>query len=260
MIKSKGGESLGSILEKKPQALEETRGVTLKSITKTYGEKVVYKNFSLCLQNNTITTILGGSGVGKSTLLRMIAGLESCTSGTIEVLSGRRGMLFQEPTLLPWFTVEKNIRIPLERSMTKLEIDSHVSRIITAVELEDAQELYPHELSGGMKQRVSMARAFAYPSELLLLDEPFQALDLRLRATLGELFLRLWKDAPRTTLMVTHDIQEALLLSHRIIVLGGEPGTILFDKELSSMVGHRDLGTSEYGSLFQQIYQVLVEG
>ncbi len=259
-------------------------GVAIKRISKSYGAKEVYQDFSFHLVPNTITTFLGASGVGKSTLLRMVAGLEPWDSGEIIKPKGRTSMLFQEPILLPWYHVEKNIALPLERIMPPAELAERVSHILEAVELESVRHAKPHQLSGGMKQRVSMARAFAYPSELLLLDEPFQSLDVRLRATLGELFLRLWKEQPQTTLMVTHDIQEALQLSHRVVVLSGAGGgvassdaidtmdapasggatghgvaQVVLDLAVPGKVGTRLLHKPPYTEMFQHIYATLLK-
>ncbi len=233
--------------------------IGVNNISKRYGDQHIYKNFSLPIEEGCITTILGPSGVGKSTLLRMIAGLESPDSGTILLPQGRKSMLFQDPILLPWYSVERNIALPLENILPTNQIAARVNHILEAVELTECRKSAPSELSGGMRQRVSMARAFASPGELLLLDEPFQSLDIRLRVRMGELFLRLWKELPRTTLMVTHDIQEALSLSHRVIVLRGASAKKVLDIDVPGAVGERELSAPMYSNLFRRIYTTLLE-
>ncbi len=233
--------------------------IDINNITKVYEGKVVYHNFSMTIEEGSITTILGPSGAGKTTLLRMIAGVETPDGGGVSTPKCRRSMLFQDPTLLPWYNVEKNISLPLESLYTKDEVDSKVNHILQAVELMNERFSLPRELSGGMKQRVAMARAFAYPSEILLLDEPFQSLDLRLQHHLAELFLLLWKESPRTTVMVTHDVRDALHLSHRIVVFSESPVQKVLDIHLPGEPGTRNVSQSPFTEISQKIYDAILE-
>jgi NitT/TauT family transport system ATP-binding protein len=174
-----------------------------------------------------ITALVGSSGCGKTTLLRTIAGLQSPTGGTIEFdppirsASGELAFVFQRPSLLPWLTSSQNVGLPLKLlgrgnvEDQKRQIDS----MLEQVELRGASEKFPHELSGGMQMRVSIARALASEPRLLLLDEPLAALDEVLREQLGDLILRLWHEKSFTAIMVTHNIAEAVRLSHRIVIM-----------------------------------------
>lgn len=198
----------------------------LDQVTFAYGEKRIFDRFSLTLEEGEITAVLGASGVGKSTLLRLIAGLSTPTAGSVPAC--RASYMFQEPRLLPTLDVLHNLTaIP--------DISEERARLfLTAVGLEDDLRSYPGALSGGMAQRVSMARAFAYPSDLLLMDEPFKGLDLSLRTRLYEVFLSLWRERRLTTVLVTHDTEEAVALASRVVVLAGTPATVAFDARVDA--------------------------
>jgi NitT/TauT family transport system ATP-binding protein len=187
----------------------------IKNLCKSYGQTVVLDNFSLSLEENTITCLTGESGCGKTTLLNLIAGLSKPDSGAIEY-EGKVSYLFQEPRLLPWKTVLENVQIALNEEKKAREI-------LQLVGLEDSLDKYPSELSGGMSQRVAMARAFAFPSDVLLMDEPFQNLDIKLKNNLLQQFIKLWEQNPKTVLWVTHDITEACLAADRILCVAKGP-------------------------------------
>jgi NitT/TauT family transport system ATP-binding protein len=171
--------------------------------------------------------VLGPSGCGKTTLLNLIAGSLSPDSGSIEGNgSGGVSYLFQEPRLLPWKSVWGNIDFVLRDRMPAAERRKAISEIVALVGLEQFRASRPAELSGGMKQRAAMARAFAYPSDVLLMDEPFRALDLPLKVALMRAFGSLWERDRRTVLFVTHDIQEALFLGDDILVLSPRPAQV----------------------------------
>jgi len=179
--------------------------------------------------------IVGPSGCGKSTLLRTIAGLEKPTSGRLEMgmqASGLAdpsiGMVFQEHALFPWMSLKRNITILLENSpqILRQHIDSICEAFLGKVGLLQFQDYYPHQVSGGMRQRVSIARSFAINPDLLLMDEPFVFLDYQTRQTLQHLLLSCWRESKKTILFVTHDIEEAVLLADRILVLTSHPGRV----------------------------------
>jgi len=192
---------------------------------------LVLQNVSLAIHPGEFGCIVGGSGCGKTTLLRIVAGLETDFEGTVSLDGHRitgpsleRGVVFQEHRLLPWLTVRKNV------AFGKTEKDkaasSGVSHYLELVGLSEFADAYPHQLSGGMSQRVAIARALAGRPEVLLLDEPFAALDALTRTRMQEELLRIWQAQRTTVLLVTHDIEEAVFLADRIIVMSPQPGTV----------------------------------
>lgn len=193
--------------------------IEIKNLTKKYGATEVYSNFNLALEKGKITCILGESGSGKTTLLNCIAGLtEYCG----EIPAVKCSYIFQSPRLVPNLTVKQNLTLVCadeEKVLTMLE----------RVRLQDKKNAYPKTLSGGQAQRVAIARAFLYESEILLLDEPFSSLDLKLKNEMHGLFLQIWRQDKRTVLFVTHDADEAVSLADRLVVLKG--GKAVFDAE-----------------------------
>ena len=173
--------------------------------------------------------LLGPSGCGKSTALRIAAGLAEPTSGRVERRAGVRvGVVFQEPTLMPWADAFDNVRLPLRlRGLRAAQVRDEVMAVLERVGLADFAHAYPRELSGGMKMRVSIARALVTRPELLLLDEPFAALDEITRGRLDDDLLGLWREHGLTVVFVTHSVYEAVYLSTRVAVLGGRPGRVL---------------------------------
>lgn len=211
-----------------------TRGsIRLSGIGKRFGSETVLDGIDLAVAPGEIVSLIGPSGCGKSTILRLLAGLERQTTGDLQV-DGRpvegpsraAGMIFQEPRLLPWLTIERNIAFGLAGTARELR-QRTVGRLLHQVHLEHAGALYPRQLSGGMQQRTAIARALASEPDILLLDEPFSALDAFTRIHLQDLVLELWERTRLTMVLVTHDIDEALYLSDRIVVLGTRPARIL---------------------------------
>ena len=200
----------------------------------------VVKDFSLSIGREEFLCIIGPSGCGKTTLLHSIAGLVKSEKGSIEFesKSGKRpniGLLFQSSNLMQWRSVKQNIMLPLEimGGLTKIEMEAKVDALISLTGLEGAEEMWPSELSGGMAQRVSLARALIHNPDLLLLDEPFGALDSLTREVMGMELLRIWQKKKTTVIMVTHSISEALLLADRIVVLSKKPARLCFDRLVS---------------------------
>lgn len=194
--------------------------IEIKNINKKYGEKIIFDNFSINLTEGEITVILGESGTGKTTFLKILAGIEKF-EGKIENLPENASFVFQEDRLLPFKTVEENLVFALGKG----EYD----QALKSVGLEGEKNKYPDELSGGMARRVALLRAFLFKSELMLMDEPFSSLDIAVKYKLMNLFLDMWKKDRRTTVLVTHNIDEALYLGKRIVILG-KNGKILFDR------------------------------
>ena len=186
------------------------------------------------VRENDFVTILGPSGCGKSTLLRIVAGLDQPTTGQV-LLDGQpvqgpgadRGMVFQSYTLFPWLTIEQNIRFGLrERGMPEREQKERADYFIAKVGLRGFEQHFPKQLSGGMQQRTAIARALANDPKILLMDEPFGALDNQTRVLMQELLLGIWEAERKTVLFVTHDIDEAIFMANRVAVFSARPGRI----------------------------------
>lgn len=192
------------------------------------GEPPLFDGLDLCLEPGRITALVGASGCGKSTVLRLAAGLLRPQGGEIQTPPGGRGFVFQSPTLLPWRTVEANVGLPLE--LAGRSDPAAVAAALALVGLSEVARALPRQLSGGMQMRASLARALLTRPALLLLDEPFAALDPITRRRLREEFLRLWAELRFTALLVSHDIDEALLLAHRVVVLAGRPARPALDQ------------------------------
>ena len=196
-------------------------------------EVEVLKDISLDIKKGEFISIVGSSGCGKSTLLKLITSLENITSGSIKIdgeevhgPSPKCSMIFQESRLFPWLTAEQNISFTLDDSIPKKRRKEIASEYIRLVGLSGFEKAFPSQLSGGMQQRVSIARALATNPEILLLDEPFGALDAFTRINMQDETLRIWEKENTTMILVTHDIDEAIYLSDRIIVLSEKPGIV----------------------------------
>lgn len=198
--------------------------IKINNVSKRYDNLIIFENFNLTVNEGKINCFLGASGIGKTTLLNMITGLEKCDSGTIEGLSNNSfSYIFQETRLLPWSTLKENINFVLKSIYDKSKCEELISNYLKLVDLSKYENYYPKELSGGMKQRASIARAFAYPSEILVMDEPFKGLDYELKNNLIKTFISIWNKDKRTVFLVTHDYEEALLLSDEIFILYDRP-------------------------------------
>ena len=185
----------------------------------------------LDIRRGEFVSLLGPSGCGKSTALRLMAGLGEPNAGTVTRPSaGRLGFVFQEPTLMPWRTVWGNVRLPLQvAGLSRREADPRVADALARVGLAGFERAYPRQLSGGMKMRVSIARAIATRPDLLLMDEPFAALDEITRARLNDDLLQLWAAQTLTIVFVTHSVYESVYLSSRIVVMAPRPGRVVAD-------------------------------
>lgn len=208
---------------------------------------VALDNVSFEVQSNEICILLGPSGCGKSTMLRMVAGLEEPTSGMIS-LGGKeiygagrdRGMVFQSYTSFDWLTVQKNVEYGMRlNGLSKAECTDRAVHFIELVNLTKFKNAYPSQLSGGMKQRVAIARTLANDPSILLMDEPFGALDAETRWTMQELTMKIAETSKTTVLMVTHDIEEAIVLADRIIFLSINPGRVKENMTMDFKQGHR---------------------
>jgi NitT/TauT family transport system ATP-binding protein len=244
--------------------------IRIEGVNKVFGaedhEVVALQGIDLEIPRGQFTCLLGPSGCGKSTLLNAVAGFAPPSSGTI-LVDGRpvtgpgpqRGMVFQEYALFPWMTVEQNIRFGLEiKRMRGPEIERRVSDLLGLLSLADFRTRYPKDLSGGMRQRVAIARVLALDSPILLMDEPFGALDALTRRNLQDELLRLRAELKKTILFVTHSIEEAIYLADRIVVMTYRPGTIKRDL-LVEIARPRDPAAPEFNQLKRELGLMVME-
>lgn len=244
--------------------------LSIDKISKTFNPEgnreslPVLENINIDIQENEFVCIIGPSGCGKSTLLRIVAGLEPSTEGTViyrgEKLNKPRkeiGMVFQNYSLMPWLNVEDNISMGLNfKRVPKLEKKKTVDEFLKIIGLENFRKSYPHELSGGMQQRVAIARALANNPDVVLMDEPFGALDAYTRILLQKELLRIWEYDKKTIIFVTHSVDEAIYLADRIILMSRRHGHI--DREIYVDIPRiRDRSDSRYAKLTQELLEEL---
>ncbi|OKI68892.1 ABC transporter ATP-binding protein [Micromonospora sp. CB01531] len=211
-----------------------TGAVTLRGVTKVYGQGeqavLALDGVSLDVAPGEFVCLVGASGCGKSTLLNLVAGLDRASGGQIELGEAvNPGLMFQEPALFPWLTVEANVEVPLKlRGLPRDERRAKVADLLRTVHLAEFGRKRPHELSGGMRQRVALARTLALDTPVLLMDEPFGALDAMTRDILHDELERIWSERRLSVLFVTHNVREAARLADRIILLSSRPGRIIW--------------------------------
>nr|WP_251861516.1 ABC transporter ATP-binding protein [Clostridium sp. Marseille-Q2269] len=222
--------------------MKTAMGLKLNKVSKSFikseaeGITNALENINLEINLGDFVSIVGPSGCGKSTILRLIAGLIGPTTGTItlnnEKIKGtdpKRGMVFQKPTLFPWLTVEKNVSFSLRVQKQQKGNEDNVDRMINLVGLDEFRNSYPHQLSGGMAQRVALIRTMINEPEVFLLDEPLGALDAFTRMNMQDELLNMWKEKKHMMIMVTHDVDEAIYMGTRVIVMEPRPGRIRED-------------------------------
>jgi NitT/TauT family transport system ATP-binding protein len=241
--------------------------VSLRAVGKSYANGVVaLDRLDLDVRPGEFVSLLGPSGCGKSTALRIIAGLSEPTSGAVvrpraDAPASEReiGFVFQEPTLMPWTTVAGNVRLPLDLQHIEATAAPRVTAALARVGLTDFADVYPRELSGGMKMRVSIARALVTESMLLLMDEPFAALDEITRFKLNDDLLSLWESLRKTVVFVTHSVFESVYLSSRIVVMTPRPGRVFTELRIDAPYprDQRFRTSAEYGAFCRQASEAL---
>jgi NitT/TauT family transport system ATP-binding protein len=229
----------------------------LEDIRASYDGVPVLDGISLSLESGSITVILGPSGCGKTTLLNLIAGLKSPDSGRRLGFEGCRfSYAFQDPRLLPWLSSRENLAFALSGAIGRAEACSRADRFLASAGLEEVAAKKPAELSGGMRRRLSLARAFAYPSDMLLLDEAFQAVDIGMKLELMDVFLSLMREERRTVVCVTHDVEEAAYLADRAVVLSAKPARIVESFAVEASRAERALGSSATMEAEARLYKL----
>jgi NitT/TauT family transport system ATP-binding protein len=244
--------------------------IQISNVSKVFSgsdrEVVALDDINLSIAAGEFICLLGPSGCGKSTLLNAVAGFSLPTTGTI-LVDGKpvqqpgpdRGMVFQEYALFPWMTVEKNIAFGLEiQKQSKAQITVKVDELLKMLNLHDFRDRYPKDLSGGMRQRVAIARVLALDSPIMLMDEPFGALDSLTRRNLQDELLRIWMEFKKTIIFVTHSIEESIYLADRIVVMTYRPGKIK-KNVIVSMPHPRDPSSAEFNELKKELSLLVME-
>lgn len=217
------------------------KDIIFKNFSFSYPDKEIYKNFNTVFPGGKINVVLGASGVGKTTLLNALTGL-SGFDGEIENMPKNVSYIFQSDRLVKTISVEKNLDFVLKNAIPdKTARKNAIYDMAKLLEISDVLKRLPTEISGGQAQRVQMARAFLYPSEVMLLDEPFKGLDVSLKTRLIKKFLELWGRDGRTVVLVTHDVYDALLMGDKVFVLSGSPADIVYETELTVEKSERNL-------------------
>lgn len=217
------------------------KDIIFKNFSFSYPDKEIYKNFNAEFFGGKINVVLGASGVGKTTLLNALTGLSNF-DGEIENMPKNVSYIFQSDRLVKTISVEKNLDFVLKNAISdKTARKNAIYDMAKLLEISDVLKRLPTEISGGQAQRVQMARAFLYPSEVMLLDEPFKGLDVSLKTRLIKKFLELWGRDGRTVVLVTHDVYDALLMGDKVFVLSGSPADIVYETELTVEKSERNL-------------------
>ena len=251
--------------------------VKIDNVVKKYntrkGETIALNGVNMEIKENEFICVVGPSGCGKSTLLNIIAGLLEPTSGAVtvdgNVVDGpgpERGVVFQQYALFPWLTVQKNVEFGLKlRGMSDQEASAEATKYLKMVDLEQFAGHYPKELSGGMKQRVAIARAYAVNPQVLLMDEPFGALDAQTRTQLQTELLETWEKEKKTAFFITHDVEEAIILAQKVVIMSARPGrikeivdiTIPYPRTQETKMTQEFLDLKNY--IWSQVYQEYLE-
>jgi len=228
--------------------------VRLAHVTKRYGSgPVVLDDVSLDIAPGEFVCLLGASGCGKSTLLNLIAGLEPVSAGTLTAPAEGAAVMFQDPALMPWLSARRNVELALRlRGVPRAERRVEALRLLGIVNLADAADKRPHELSGGMRQRVALARALAQDRPVLLMDEPFAALDAITRDVMHDELTRVWKETGNSIVFVTHNVREAVRLGQRVVLLSSRPGRVVGEWKVN-IKGPRTIEHPEVGALAAEI-------
>jgi len=233
--------------------------IRIDGLGKRFGERapLVLDDVTLHVAEGEFVCLLGASGCGKSTLLNLIAGLDRPSTGTIEVPADGAAVMFQESALMPWLSARRNVELALKlRGVPRGERRSKALELLDVVNLADAAEKRPHELSGGMRQRVALARALAQDRKVLLMDEPFAALDAITRDLLHEELERVWRETGRTIVFVTHNVREAARLGERVVLLSSRPGRVAGEWRLDAS-GPRRIESPEVSAVSIEITERL---
>lgn len=257
-------------VEERPKRVHKPKVVDVKSVAFAYAqtkrEHLILQNINLSLYEHELVCVLGPSGCGKSSLLNILAGFQQPTTGTVMIHGDEQtkpnpgvGVVFQHPNLFPWLTIEKNIEFGLKmQKVTKEERKQLVANYLQLVDLTSASKKLPHQLSGGMKQRAAIARTLATDPKVILMDEPFSALDALTREAMQKHLLTIWNQTKKCIFFITHDVEEALKLATRIIVMHPKPGRVILDTQNPLQSERYEEGTLQYHEKFMELRQFFI--
>ena len=223
----------------------------VSNLSKNYGNLQVINGWDIELEEGEKVVLVGPSGCGKTTFFRIISGLEKATGGTVDVFAQKVGYVFQEPRLFPWRTVFDNLRIIRDE-------EDKIEEVIKMMSLEGFEQLIPSKLSGGMKQRVNLARALLIEPDFLILDEPFSSLDLKIKLAIMNDIEKLWSKYKFSLLMVTHDLKEAIFLADKVIILSSRPSKILRTFDINLEMNERDITDKYFLELESKITRFII--
>lgn len=223
----------------------------VSNLSKNYGNLQVINGWDIELEEGEKVVLVGPSGCGKTTFFRIISGLEKATGGTVDVFAQKVGYVFQEPRLFPWRTVFDNLRIIRDE-------EDKIEEVIKMMSLEGFEQLIPSKLSGGMKQRVNLARALLIEPDFLILDEPFSSLDLKIKLAIMNDIEKLWSKYKFSLLMVTHDLKEAIFLADKVIILSSRPSKILRTFDINLEMNERDITDRHFLELESKITKFII--
>ena len=202
----------------------EEINLKFKNINKIYGHNIIFKDFNIEFYKNKVNCILGKSGCGKSTLLNIISGIIKNDGDEINISKNIDiSYIFQDDRLIEWLTIEENIKLVIKKYYNKNELDKLCDKYLDMVEVYNYKKYYPQMLSGGLRQRINIARAFIYPSQIIIMDEPFKSIDIKNKKIIMDNFKEILEKEKRTVIFVTHDIEEAIFLGEKIFILGNSP-------------------------------------
>lgn len=238
---------------------EKNVAVDIRNLNKVFGEVHALEDITLAVEKGEFLSVIGVSGCGKSTLIRIIGGLENASTGsllvngeTVKKPSRKTGFVFQDHRLLPWLTASENIKLALDKNVRNP--DEIAEKYLKLVGLESFKDAYPRQLSGGMAQRVAIARALANQPDILLLDEPFGALDAITRINMQQELRKIWETEKITMILITHDIEEAIFLGQRVAVMSSRPGRIKKIVKVADSCHYQRTGT-DFTAAKDKIYQ-----
>lgn len=232
----------------------------IHNLNKKFDDLIVFDNLSMEIPKNKISCVLGPSGCGKTTMLNLISGIQEPQSGQLDDFKTLTfSFIFQDARLLPWKSIQNNLDFVLKSKYSVEERKDIINKYLDIVELLDFKDYYPHRLSGGMKQRAAIARAFAFPADVLIMDEPFKGLDIKTKKTIIDKFIQLWNQDKRTVIFVTHDLEECLQVADKIFVFSKLPTKVIYEDIIKIPQDKRKLNDVKLNDIEEKVKRIFFE-